>query len=879
MKKPRQFGNYWLLDRINVGGMAEVWKAKSFGSNGFERIVAIKRILPNIAEDKEFIDMFVDEAKISVQLTHPNIAQVTDLDKVDDQYYIAMEYIQGKDLRTIFEHLKTRRTPMDISQACFITMKVCEGLDYAHKKKDNQGNELNIVHRDVSPQNILISYEGDVKIIDFGIAKAAGKASQTQAGILKGKFGYMSPEQVRGMALDGRSDIFSLGIIFYELLTNERLFYGESDFSTLEKVRNVEILPPSAYNPSIPRQLESIILKALEKEREDRYQSAMEFHDELQAFMFANGWFYSRKDLADWMKREFKGDIEKEKQKMDEYAQYTYEMLVGMGGTPRSSATSSGAMASASASSMSVLPASRPAAAPANLSEFWDDEEVETSIQEKKDAAPRRKAPAGPRKTILGMGAPVLPQGAAPPPSKAAPLNLLDDEDANTPANVLNMGYQKPVQLAPTVAVNASVVDAVRDFVPVSTPVKQQVASTSVLLSTPEVASASGGGKTLLIVVTLLSSLGLAVFLVWWFLLRKPAVTQSELEIRSVDVAGPCIMKINDQVLQDANGKPLSVCSAKIMRPNGQYRVEIQAPGYMPYSYVVDLKANYVLQVQMVKALVKMYIDGVPKGASVQIDDKEYQEKTPWVGVDFQPGNHKIVISHPDFHPYTVTENKQAGEEVRIQYALWPKKITLTVPVVTPGTTLCILQSPTEEPLPTQCMVSPNSPYVFKPVQNVKYYLRISKKDYKPMILPMNFEGQTMWSPPAVVALEKIDSTPSPTPDPQPLETHSMPPVVVVLPMDRPMIEPTPPPEMQPMVDMTLPSPMGGETGTLRLSSKPTAMIMVNGQNMGYTPKKLNLPAGTHKITLINNEQGLKKTITVTIQAGATVTEIVPLAE
>ncbi len=152
---------------------------------------------------------------------------------------------------------------MPIAQACFVTMKVCEGLDYAHNKRDQTGRELNLVHRDVSPQNVLVSFEGEVKLIDFGIAKAAGKGSKTQAGILKGKFGYMSPEQVRGLPIDRRSDVFSCGIVLYELLTGERLFVGESDFSTLEKVRNVEILPPTTYNRSIPDELERIVLKAL----------------------------------------------------------------------------------------------------------------------------------------------------------------------------------------------------------------------------------------------------------------------------------------------------------------------------------------------------------------------------------------------------------------------------------------------------------------------------------------------------------------------------------------------------------------------------------------------------------------------------------------
>ncbi len=298
--------------------MAEVFKAKAFGVEGFERIVAVKRILPNIAEDKEFITMFVDEAKIAVQLNHANVAQIFDLGKVDDSYFIALEFVHGKDLRAIFDFCRTMGENMPVAQACFITMKVCEGLDYAHNKRDASGRELGLVHRDISPQNVLLSYEGEVKIIDFGIAKAAGKASKTQAGILKGKFGYMSPEQVRGMPLDRRSDIFSLGIVLYELLTGERLFVGESDFSTLEKVRNVEILPPSTYNRKIPDELERIVLKALSKDVEDRYQNAIDLHDELQAFMYSAGEFYSRKDLAAWMKSVFAREIEEETRKLEE---------------------------------------------------------------------------------------------------------------------------------------------------------------------------------------------------------------------------------------------------------------------------------------------------------------------------------------------------------------------------------------------------------------------------------------------------------------------------------------------------------------------------------------------------------------------------------
>src|SRR5687767_6344093 len=328
VKKPIPFGKYYLLERINVGGMAEVFRAKAYGVEGFERLLAVKRILPNIAEDQEFITMFIDEAKIAVQLNHANIAQIFDLGVVDTHYYIALEHVHGRDLRAIFDRCrqgqgskKDAAEPMPIAQACFVMMKVCEGLDYAHNKRDQSGRELNLVHRDVSPQNMLVSFEGEVKLIDFGIAKAAGKGSKTQAGILKGKFGYMSPEQVRGLPIDRRSDVFSCGIVLYELLTGERLFYGDSDFDTLEKVRNVEILPPSTYNRKIPDELERIVLKALAKDTEERYQNAIDLHDELQAFVYTAGEFYSRKDLAGWMKKTFGKEIEEETAKLESYRQ------------------------------------------------------------------------------------------------------------------------------------------------------------------------------------------------------------------------------------------------------------------------------------------------------------------------------------------------------------------------------------------------------------------------------------------------------------------------------------------------------------------------------------------------------------------------------
>ncbi len=320
MDQPVEFGPYILLERISLGGMAEVFKAVEFGVEGFERTVAVKRILPHVAEDEEFITMFKDEAKIAVQLTHSNIAQIYNLGHENDSFYIALEYIAGRDVRTIFERMRSAKQLMPVDMCCYCVMQVCEGLDYAHNKKDKYGRSLNIIHRDVSPPNIIVSYEGEVKLIDFGVAKAAGRVSKTQAGILKGKFGYMSPEQVRGMPLDRRSDVFALGVCLWELLTCQRLFQGETDFETLDKVRNVVVPSPREINQAIPAELERIVFKALASEPDERYQSATELHDDLQAFMFAQGLFYSRKDLAAWMRKQYAREIELEKEKANQRA-------------------------------------------------------------------------------------------------------------------------------------------------------------------------------------------------------------------------------------------------------------------------------------------------------------------------------------------------------------------------------------------------------------------------------------------------------------------------------------------------------------------------------------------------------------------------------
>ena len=320
MRKPVPFGKYCLLERISVGGMAEVFKAKQFGAQGFAKTIAIKRILPNMAEDQEFITMFIDEAKIAVQLNHANICQIYELGKIFSSHYIVMEYIPGKDLLQINNHFKRNRKRMPVEMACYVVSKVCEGLDYAHRKRDQNFQDLHLVHRDISPQNVLVSHGGEVKIIDFGIAKAATRSTKTQVGVLKGKFGYMSPEQVRGLPLDRRSDIFAAGTVLYEILTCKRLFVADTDFATLEKVRKVDVDPPSKIRPDIPDELERIILKALARERDERYQWASEFQEDLQRFLVHSSRPYASHQMAEWMGTTFAEEVAKSKEKDEYYA-------------------------------------------------------------------------------------------------------------------------------------------------------------------------------------------------------------------------------------------------------------------------------------------------------------------------------------------------------------------------------------------------------------------------------------------------------------------------------------------------------------------------------------------------------------------------------
>jgi serine/threonine protein kinase len=281
----RDFGPFKLVRRVAVGGMAEVHLARTKGVGGYDKYVAIKMIHPNFAEDEQFINMLIDEAKIAVQLNHANIAHTFDLGRVGDSYYITMEYVNGADLYKILRTASEKDVYLPFDCAAAIAQGVASGLDYAHRKRDANGTPLGIVHRDVSPQNVLVSYSGEVKIVDFGIAKAALKEQQTAAGVIKGKYYYMSPEQAWGDVVDLRSDIFSAGIVLYEMITGQMLYLEEHLHKLLEMVRKADIVPPSTIRSDCPPELERIAMQALRKNPHDRYQRAADMAVDLERFL------------------------------------------------------------------------------------------------------------------------------------------------------------------------------------------------------------------------------------------------------------------------------------------------------------------------------------------------------------------------------------------------------------------------------------------------------------------------------------------------------------------------------------------------------------------------------------------------------------------
>jgi serine/threonine-protein kinase len=307
---PTVFGKYTLTRKLAEGGMAELFLARQGGMEGFEKLVVVKRILPQLSKDPAFINMFLNEARVAARLNHTNIAQIFDLGKADDLYYIAMEYVHGEDLRELIRVADESRFRPPLGLVCRMIADTLAGLHYAHTRATPDGKPLGLVHRDVSPQNVIITYEGGVKLVDFGIAKATQATNeQTQAGLFKGKFAYMSPEQSTGRPLDARSDVFAVGILLWELCTWHRLFKRPTDMATLIAVAEDPIPPASQLDPSVPPELDHIIARALARPLQARYQTAQDMRADLEALIRNQRWEGDALAMAGFMRQLFSAKL------------------------------------------------------------------------------------------------------------------------------------------------------------------------------------------------------------------------------------------------------------------------------------------------------------------------------------------------------------------------------------------------------------------------------------------------------------------------------------------------------------------------------------------------------------------------------------------
>lgn len=422
----RRFGKYLLLEKLATGGMAQLYRAKIIGVQGFEKFCAIKMILPHLADEKELVHSFIDEAKLAALLNHQNIVQIYDFGEMESSNFITMEYLFGKDLRAILAKSRELGMPLGLEYGLFITSRVCAGLEYAHTLKDFQGKPLHIIHRDISPQNVIVTYEGDIKIVDFGIAKAATQSTATQVGMIKGKVAYMSPEQASGKPIDHRSDIFSLGILLYELVTGNKLFKGEDTLQILARVREADFDPPEVVAGGLPGKLYSILHRALAKDVDARYHSCADMLADIEECLYEQGMRPSARGLAQYMKSLFSREIGAEEALMRDAAHAA---------AAEEAARPEKAAETASRKEAAPSPASPPVAP-------REEREGKEAAGEKPPSAPKAAAEAPGKKRGLLVGAAVgvvvlvaaglflmrggpgnsPPKGAAPAPQTPSPV-------------------------------------------------------------------------------------------------------------------------------------------------------------------------------------------------------------------------------------------------------------------------------------------------------------------------------------------------------------------------------------------------------------------------------------------------------------------------
>lgn len=406
MKKVlKRFGKYLLLDLLAQGGMAEIYRAWAPSIDGGGRLIVLKCVQPDYGSDPEFLQMFRSEIRVTMGLNHPNIVQLYDFGEVDDRPYIAMEYVEGKNLKQFIGRVLKVDKSMPPEVAAYVISQIAGGLHYAHAYRDRtSGEHLHIIHRDISPQNLLISYDGNAKIIDFGIAKAKSNRQATRSGVIKGKPSYLSPEQIEGIPLDARSDLFSLGTVLWEVLTGRKLFSAESDLAAIQLIEecHLTVKPPSVLNPKVPKELDAIVMKSLAKNRNERYNNAEEMQRALHRFVYTYKPGFDPSTFTKHIQVLFKSEIEQE-QKMIQQLNAEGAHLISATAEPPTSAAGPG---------RSDISPIRHEFGPADLSQSQDIQFMQP-IRPKAERATPPKKTASTSRSGGGFVIPILAIGAA----------------------------------------------------------------------------------------------------------------------------------------------------------------------------------------------------------------------------------------------------------------------------------------------------------------------------------------------------------------------------------------------------------------------------------------------------------------------------------
>jgi eukaryotic-like serine/threonine-protein kinase len=480
---------YRVTDKIDAGGMAEVYRGISeSGVGGLKKAVAIKKILPSLTKNKKFVAMFLDEARVSMHLQHANIVGVFDIGMADTAYFIVMEFVDGANLKTILESMRRQGKRLPLAATVYLMMEVCKGLHYAHDVTDPEtGRQLGIVHRDISPPNILISKRGEVKLVDFGLAKATSQLESTDPGVVKGKFSYLSPEAASGKEVDRRADIFAVGILLYELLTTKRLFYGETDYQTVELVRQAKVPPIAAQNGEVTPELEQIVRKTLARDLSARYQTAGDLQDALAQFLFSQRLKVTSRDIEQ-MVAQCLQEKQRSQPKADKPLGNLIDELINEEMTRFSSIDANEPVSQ----SRSPSPVDDSGGAPLDPGSFIDTRGWVEDLSDSKNAAQRNGAPS-PRRT------------STPPPQEVGGLEDLLEGDGAKALNAPHQVRQAPPSQSPSVKRNSG---SMRSVTP--DPVR----------AAPPVAKPQGSGKLLAIVAATLVLLAGAGAVAYFLLLK-----------------------------------------------------------------------------------------------------------------------------------------------------------------------------------------------------------------------------------------------------------------------------------------------------------------------------------------------------------------------